>query len=140
MRKTFASLVALAALLISPVAWADQLTINAQTGTTYTFLNTDCGKLVTFNNSAAQSVTLPQASSPSGGGSGSGLFMPPCTIDVLDLGTGTVTITPTVSTINSAASILMNNTGAGTKRQSIRIVSDGANYEVPNGISYWTTP
>ena len=33
--------------------------INAQTGTTYTFLATDNGKIVTFNNGSAVTVTIP---------------------------------------------------------------------------------
>jgi hypothetical protein len=36
--------------------------INAQTGTTYTPVATDLGKLITMNNAAAQTVTLPQDS------------------------------------------------------------------------------
>jgi hypothetical protein len=34
-------------------------TINAQTGTTYTFLTSDNGKVVTFNNGSAVTVTIP---------------------------------------------------------------------------------
>ncbi len=36
--------------------------INAQTGTTYAVLASDCGKTITFNNSGAITVTLPQQS------------------------------------------------------------------------------
>ena len=35
--------------------------INAQTGTTYTFLESDNGKVVTFNNGSAVTVTIPTA-------------------------------------------------------------------------------
>jgi len=35
--------------------------INAQTGTTYTFLESDNGKIVTFNNASAVTVTVPTA-------------------------------------------------------------------------------
>ena len=35
--------------------------INAQTGTTYTFLSSDNGKVVTFNNASAVTVTIPTA-------------------------------------------------------------------------------
>lgn len=35
------------------------LTTNAQTGTTYTYVLSDAGKLVTFNNASAQTVTVP---------------------------------------------------------------------------------
>ncbi len=41
---------------------ANGITVNAQTGTTYTLLATDNGKLVTFSNAAAITVTLPQQS------------------------------------------------------------------------------
>jgi hypothetical protein len=34
--------------------------INAQTGTTYTVLGSDMGKLITFNNAGAIAVTLPR--------------------------------------------------------------------------------
>lgn len=39
------------------------LAINAQTGTTYTFVLTDDGKLVTASNASAQTYTIPPASS-----------------------------------------------------------------------------
>lgn len=128
MRKIIAPVLALAASLSFALgAQADQLNINAQTGTTYTFLNTDCSKLVTFSNAAAISVTLPQASSPSGGGSGSGLFMPPCAIYAYNASTasaGTVTITPTTSTIDGATQLVLQP-GEGAA-----VVSDGVNYQV----------
>lgn len=115
-----------AALLLSVAAQADQLNINAQTGTSYTFLNTDCSKLVTFSNAAAIAATLPQASSPSGGGSGSGLFMPPCAIGVYNASSaaaGIVTITPTTSTVDGATALVLQP-GQGTI-----LTSDGVNYQ-----------
>ena len=36
--------------------------VNAQTGTTYTLVSNDCGKLITASNSSAQTYTLPQQS------------------------------------------------------------------------------
>ena len=39
------------------------LAINAQTGTTYTFVIGDAGKLVTSSNGSAQTVTVPPISS-----------------------------------------------------------------------------
>jgi hypothetical protein len=94
-------------------------TVNAQTGTTYTILTGDCGKLVTFSNGSAVAVTLPQASAsfPSG-----------WWMDVQNRGAGTVTITPTTSTIDGAASIAL------TQNQGVRIVSDGTNYFTMRGI------
>lgn len=36
--------------------------VNVQTGTTYTIVASDCGKIITFNNASAITVTLPQQS------------------------------------------------------------------------------
>lgn len=86
---------------------------NAQTGTTYTVLTADRGKLLTFSNAAAVAVTLPQATSTFG----DGWF-----VFVKNLGAGTATITPTTSTIGGAASLAL------TTGQWAMIVSDGTNY------------
>lgn len=43
--------------LVAPIA------INAQTGTTYTFVAADAGKLVTSSNGSAQTITIPPNSS-----------------------------------------------------------------------------
>jgi hypothetical protein len=92
--------------------------VNAQTGTTYTYVTGDCGKLVTHSNAAAIAGTLPQA----GVSFPAGWFM-----DVQNRGAGTLTITPTTSTIDGAASLaLVTNSGA-------RIVSDGTNYFTMRG-------
>jgi hypothetical protein len=123
MRNIILSSLALLALALGSPAWADALNINAQTGTSYTFANTDCSKLVTFSNSGSIAATLPQASSQSGGGAGAGTFMPPCDIKVINKGTGTLTITPTTSTI-AGASTLVLTTGQGAE-----ITSDGTNYQ-----------
>lgn len=126
----------LALLFMAPVpqpAYADQLNVNAQTGTTYTLLNTDCSKLVTFNNAASVAVTLPEASSATGGGAGAGTFMPPCVISVSNLGVGAVTITPTTSTIGGNASLTLPQSGGA------QIISDGTNYQVNLGVVGNTT-
>lgn len=125
MNKFALALVALLAGTAAAHAQAVGFNVNPQTGTMYTFVNTDCSKLVTFSNASAVAVTLPQASSASGGGAQAGTFMPPCTIAVMNNGAGTVTITPTTSTINKGASSLALTTGQGDI-----IVSDGANYQV----------
>jgi hypothetical protein len=90
--------------------------VNAQSGTSYTVLASDLGKLVTLTNASAVAVTLPQATAASGG------FGPGWTATFENRGAGTVTITPTTSTINGAASFTL-----GTN-QSVQIVSDGTNY------------
>lgn len=102
------------AITTSGTIQANEL-VNAQTGTTYTYLTGDRAKLVTHSNAAAIAGTLPQA----GGAFPAGWF-----IDVKNLGAGTLTITPTTSTIDGAATLVLL---AG---QSAHIVSDGTNYQI----------
>jgi len=63
--------------------------INAQTGTTYTLLSTDNGKIVTLNNGSAVTVTVPS-------GLGSGFN---CTL--IQIGAGTVSVSESSTTINN---------------------------------------
>ncbi len=93
--------------------------VNAQTGTTYTYLSGDRGKLVTHTNGSAIAGTLPQAT----GAFGSTWFM-----WVQNRGAGTLTITPTTSTIDGAASLAL------TTGQGCLIASDGTNYYTMRGI------
>lgn len=86
---------------------------NAQTGTSYTVVTGDRGKLLTFSNASAVAVTLPQATSTFG----SGWY-----VFLKNLGAGTATITPTTSTIGGAASLAL------TTGQWAMVVSDGTNY------------
>lgn len=88
---------------------------NAQTGTTYTVLNSDCGKLVTFSNGSAVAVTLPQAGAASA-------FLNGCHIWFANLGVGNVTITPTTSTLDGLASRVLQ------RYQGMHAVSNGTNY------------
>lgn len=83
--------------------------INAQTGTTYSFLAADASKLTTFTNAAAVAVTL-------------AVFPDGTVFHVKNLGVGVVTITSTPATIDFAATLIL------TKGQSASIFSDGANY------------
>lgn len=102
-----------------------QILVNAQTSTAYTFNGTgtggtgatpDFGKLTTFSNIAAIAVTLPQAGST---GFGAGVWM-----EVQNLNTGLVTITPTTSTINGNTLLkLERNVG-------FTLVSDGTNWQI----------
>lgn len=87
---------------------------NAQAGTTYTILTTDQGKIVTLNNASAIAVTLPQA-----GSTGFAATWGTC---IVNIGAGTATVTPTISTFNLNASQTLP-TGA-----SMCPVSDGTNY------------
>ena len=89
-------------------------TLNAQTGTTYTIVATDFGKVLTFANGAAIAVTLPVATTanfPDGG----------C-FTLVTIGAGTVTVTPTTSTINGQATKDYATNAGG------RICRHGANY------------
>jgi hypothetical protein len=87
---------------------------NAQTGTSYTFLTGDRLKYVSFSNASAIAVTLPQA--------GSTGFTNNWAVTTKNLGAGLVTITPTTSTINGAATLTM------AQGRSCRIFSDNTNY------------
>jgi hypothetical protein len=87
---------------------------NAQTGTTYTIIASDDTKIVTFSNADPVAVTLPQAGTV--GFEDKMFFM------VKNIGSGTVTITPTTSTIDSDVSLAL------TTGQSATIISDGTNY------------
>jgi hypothetical protein len=72
---------------------------NAQTGTTYTFVLTDAGKLVTFNNGSTQTITVPANASVAFGIGDQ--------IDIIQLGAGKVTFTPAGGvTIRSQSSLL----------------------------------
>jgi hypothetical protein len=88
--------------------------INAQTGTSYTFLATDRGKWVTFNNSSAVAVGLPQA--------GTTGFATNIMLIAKNLGAGTVTVTPTTSTIDGGSTLTI------VQGQSCVIFSDNTNY------------
>jgi hypothetical protein len=99
--------------------------INPQTGTSYAIADGDRAKLITASSSAAQAYTLLQAGAAS-------QFQSGWYVDITNLGTnpaGIVTITPTVSSIGGASTL---NVYPG---QSIRIISDGTNYQVINNVA-----
>lgn len=85
---------------------------NAQTGTSYALIGSDRGKYVTFSNASAIAVSIAAASSI-----GASWYT-----TVHNIGAGLVTITPTTSTINGAATLVLS------KGQWARIQSDGTNY------------
>lgn len=93
--------------------------VNAQTGTTYTVVSGDKGKLVTFANASAVAVTQPQA----GSSFPSGWF-----VEFQNRGAGNVTITPTTSTVDGAASLVL------LTDQGCRLFSDGTNYFTQRGV------
>lgn len=97
-----------------------QKLVNAQAGTAYTVLDSDCGKLVKYSNGSAVAVALPQAGAAS-------QFVAGWYSHHMTTGAGLVTITPTTSTIDGAASITL------AANQSIGIISDGTNYFTTRG-------
>jgi hypothetical protein len=96
--------------------------VNAQTGTTYTFVAQDATRLVTFNNALTVGASLP---SPLNFGFGAGsLFV------ARDLGAGAVVITCISCTIDGQSFYTLS---AGA---SVEFYSDGTNYEsAPGGAS-----
>lgn len=98
-------------------SWQQALRVNAQTGTTYTFVVGDYGYLVTFSNASPVAVALPQAT---------GTFAT-WSVKACNKGAGAVTITPTVSTIGGAATLVLQ------QNQCRTIVSDGTNYQLADG-------
>jgi len=71
--------------------WDTAQTLNTQTGTSYSLLASDAGKLVTLSNASAITLTV-----PSGLGLATGQR-----IDLAQLGAGQVTVTASGTTINS---------------------------------------
>jgi len=98
--------------------------VDAQTGTTYTIVESDRGKLVTFSNAAAVGVTLPDATT----------LTPTFRVALENLGPGMVTLIPTTSTIDGVASL-----DIGTN-QGVNVYSDGTNYFTERGLGPTSTP
>jgi hypothetical protein len=89
--------------------------LDAQTGTSYTVPSSDACAIATSNNASAVAWTLPQAT---------GRFAAGWSFDVWNRGAGLLTITPTTSTVNGAATLAVRqNSGCS-------ITSDGTNYQV----------
>lgn len=95
-------------------SWQQAPSVNAQIGSAYTITVADFGKLVTFNSAVPVGVILPQAT---------GAFSV-FNVTLANIGAGTVTVTPTTSTIGGVASIQL------VTRQVQTIVSDGVNYQL----------
>ena len=78
------------------------LTLNAQTGTTYTLVITDNGRLVTLNNAAAITLTVPLNATVA--------FATGAIINLQQIGAGQVTVA-------GAAGVTLNGTGTKTRAQ-----------------------
>jgi hypothetical protein len=90
--------------------------VNNQAGTTsYPVISTDMGKILLFNASTSIAATIAQA--------GTTGFALGTSFTIINLGTGTLTLTPTTSTINTASTLTLG------QNQGAYIVSDGSNYD-----------
>ena len=88
-------------------------TQNTQTGTTYTFVLADAGKIVTASNASAQTYTVPLQSSVAWGAG--------TKLDVLNLGAGTVTIAAAAGVTISGTPLTLATSKGGSL---IRTASD----------------
>lgn len=108
-------------IVINPSPGTGTFTVGATyltrtvTSGTDTISSSDLGKLVIYNNAASVAVTLPQATGSFGNGA---------SFDVQNKNSGSVTITPTTSTINGSATLVIG------QNQGCSITSDGTNYQV----------
>jgi hypothetical protein len=93
--------------------------VNLQTGTSYTFQSSDYTQLVSFSNASAIAATLPEAT----------VFGNLWYTAVENTGAGTLTITPTTSTIDGAANLAL------TQNQGCFIYSDGTNFYTERGMA-----
>jgi hypothetical protein len=86
--------------------WIEQddstLSFNAQTGTTYTLVAADLGKLVTTSNASAVTVTVPPS-----------VFVAGNTINVQSIGVG-------ITTFAQGAGVTITSTGATSTAPSLR--------------------
>jgi len=114
-RETFTSGQILTAAEMTNVATA-MIALNAQTGTTYTTVLADDGKLVTCDNASAIALTIPPNSSVAYGIG--------TQINIMQLGAGQVTITAGVGvTLRSAGSKLKTN-GQYAVATCVKIATD----------------
>lgn len=95
---------------------------NYQIGTVYTNVTGDLGNLVICSNSATFTLTIPQA--------GSAGFPSGWWYRVLNLGSGSLVLSPAVGNINGAATRSINTRDGGI------VMSDGTNYNFINGKVY----
>lgn len=95
---------------------------NYQTGTGYTNVTGDLGSVIICSNAATFTLTIPQA--------GSAGFPSGWWFRVLNLGSGSVVLTPAAGNINGAATRSINTRDGGI------VMSDGTNYNFINGKVY----
>jgi len=98
------------------------LTLNAQTGTTYTFVLADNGKLVTLSNASAITATVPLNSSVA--------YATGAIINIQQIGAGQVTI-------QGASGVTITSTGATATTPKTRAQYSAASI-VKTGTDSWT--
>jgi hypothetical protein len=96
-----------------------RIATNVQSGTTYTILATDCGKLISVSNTSSVVITIPEA--------GAGGLAAGCWMDIQNVGPGTVTLAAVLSLIDGAASVVL------TANQGLRLVCNGTAYLTQRG-------
>lgn len=96
-----------------------RIQINAPAGTSYTVQASDCGKLLSFANTTATAVTLPQP--------GAGSLQSGCWMDIQNSGLNTVILTPAGSLIDGSSSVSL------TSNQGLRLVASSSGYFTQRG-------
>jgi len=91
--------------------------VDARTTTSEAILDGDCGDLITFNNASAIAATIAEAGAA--GDFAAGWF-----VILRNLGAGVVTLTPTTSTVDGNATLVIRTD------QSVFLFSDGTNYQI----------
>lgn len=89
---------------------------NAQTGTTYTLVLADAGKVITMSNGSAQTLTIPPNSSVA--------FPVNCQIDIINKGAG-------VTSVTGGTGVTLNGVSTGTgaldgQYKAVTIIKDAA--------------
>ena len=114
-RETFTSGQILTAAEMTLLATA-MVAINAQTGTTYTAVLADDGKLVTCDNAAAIALTIPPNSSVA--------FGIGTQINIMQLGAGQVTITAGAGVTLRSAGTKVKTNGQYSVATCVKIATD----------------
>jgi hypothetical protein len=114
-RETFTAGQILTAAEMTLLATA-MVAINAQTGTTYTAVLSDDGKLVTCDNAAAIALTIPPNSSVA--------FGIGTQINIMQLGAGQVTITAGAGVTLRSAGTKVKTNGQYSVATCVKIATD----------------
>ena len=103
---------------ISQLVGGVAMGVNAQTGTTYTLVKSDAGKVVTMTNAATNTVTIP-----------AGVFNVGAVVEVVQLGAGVTSVAGAVGVTVNTPGTLSITAQYGT----VRLVQVAANVWVASG-------